>query len=320
MPQSVSSNVKTCERPLSSHQESVLEGLVIRIIALTLMQQTEVWLILKSHLGLKNESQLLSSHYPAAEKFLSKLLDTLNIRQLIHQIEDLLVSSDNRQQVYDFIRQSFNLTGLDQLNSVQLKQVLFFLKKNSSTTLKSQAWASQRKELNMLVSKLSTTTGKSEQMIWELIRNISGVKTNGQIMPKDYPLLISWLQVKQKLNLQSNINFSVVKEALRQLFEQKEWDKFVHHTQLRFEEASLATLTSAQVQDILYKAYIFQREQKTPSIKQFLQLQYNHILMPSIEPMKVLKAKRAQATIILAVVIFMSCTIIMIAAKSIMFW
>lgn len=317
-PQPVPSQAYVSERSLSSHQSSVLEGLVSRVIALTPMHRTEVWLMLKSYLGLKNESQLLSSHFPAAEKFLSKYLDSLNIRQLTHQIEDLLPSGDNRQRVYDFIQQSFNLKGLNQLNVEQLKQVLLFLKKSSSTTLKLQPWAAQLKEMNVLVSKLSTATGKSEQTIRESMRNILGVKTDGQVMPKDYPLLISWLEVQQKLSLQSNVTFRMLKKTLEQLFELHEWDSFIYHYQLRFQDTPQTILAPDQVQDVLHKAFAFKREKQRLSIKIFFQLQYNNLFMPFIDPMKVLNPNRAQATIFLAIVILVSCIFIMVAAKGIM--
>lgn len=317
-PQSVPEHAYVSERSLSPHQYSVLEGFVSRIIALTPMHRNEVWLMLKSHLGVKHESKLLSGHFPAAERFLSKYLETLNNHQLTRQIENLLPSGDNRQRVYDFIQQSFNLGGLNQLNVEQLNQVLLFLKNSSSTMLKPQPWAAQFNELNMLVSKLSATTGKSEQIIRESLRNILGVKTNRQIMPKDYPLLISLLHVQQELSLRSNITFSLLKKTLEELFELQEWNAFINDSQLCFQHTPQTILASHQVQDILHKAIAFKRKKQTPSIKNFFQLQYNHLFMPFVEPMKVTNPERAQATIILALVILVSCIMIMVAANSLL--
>lgn len=323
--QSVPSLAQVSDRPLSSHQHSVLEGLITRIVALNHGSHAEVWLMLKNSLGIKNDYPLLSSNFPAAEKFLSQRLETLNIRQLTHQIENLLPAGDNRQRVDDFIQQSFNLRKLDQLDYAQLRQVFLFLQNSPSTTVQPQRWVTQlllpaqAKELNTQIFKLATVTGKSEKIIRASMCNILGVKSSEQIKAKDYPFIISWLQVQQKLSLHSNITFLVLKDTLRQVFEPSEWNTFINEVQLRLQETPQAILTPAQVESLLHKAFVFQRQQKVPSINNFVQLQYNPLVTMFTEPMKVLKSKRTQATITLAIVILVSCVLIKIIGKGIVF-
>jgi hypothetical protein len=127
------------EQPLSTIQRTVLERLIIRLVALTQQQSAEVWAGVKHDLGLKNDAPLLSRHFPAAEQNLNQRLDTATqnhtTRQVISQLTELLGQGNNRQAVSDFIRQQFGQTALSQLTPEQLKTVLTLLQNNQISVL-----------------------------------------------------------------------------------------------------------------------------------------------------------------------------------------
>lgn len=122
------------EQPLSTLQRTVLERLIVRLVALTSQQNAEVWAGVKHELGLKNDAPLLSRHFPAAEQNLNTRLNTAQqnhtTRQTISQLTELLGQGNNRQAVSDFIRQQFGQTALSQLTPDQLKTVLTLLQNN----------------------------------------------------------------------------------------------------------------------------------------------------------------------------------------------
>lgn len=65
-------------------------------------QSAEVWAGLKQDLGLKNDTPLLSRHFPAAEQNLNQRLTssaptTLATCQIIQQLSDLLPQDNNHQ-------------------------------------------------------------------------------------------------------------------------------------------------------------------------------------------------------------------------------
>ena len=97
------------EQPLSTQQRTVLERLITRLIALTSQQNAEVWAGVKHDLGVRNDAQLQSRHFPAAEQNLNQRLTSAQqqhtTRQIISQLTELLGQGNNRQAVSDFIRQ-----------------------------------------------------------------------------------------------------------------------------------------------------------------------------------------------------------------------
>lgn len=122
------------ELPLSSQQRTVLERLITRIVALSQQQSAEVWAGLKHDLGMKNDTPLLSRHFPAAEQNLNQRLTSAQTshatRQIVQQLSDLLPQGNNRQAVSDYIRQQFGHSALSQLTPQQLKSVLTLLQNN----------------------------------------------------------------------------------------------------------------------------------------------------------------------------------------------
>lgn len=292
------------EQPLSTIQRTVLERLIIRLVALTQQQSAEVWAGLKHDLGLKNDAPLLSRHFPAAEQNLNQRLDTATqnhtTRQVISQLTELLGQGNNRQAVSDFIRQQFGQTALSQLTPEQLKTVLTLLQNNQiSVPQPLQRPATDRpllpaehNSLNQAVTKLAAATGESGKLIWQSMMELSGVKTGELIPAKHFTHLMTWLQARQTLSSQTSPTLQSVQTALKQPLDEVEWQTITDYARQNWQATPQMVLTTAQVQDILNQVFLH-RAERTSGVLEARNIQpiYSPLFAPIIESVKNLSTR-----------------------------
>lgn len=256
------------EQPLSTQQRTVLERLITRLISLTQQQSAEVWAGMKHDLGVKNDTPLLSRHFPAAEQNLSQRLGVAQQnhanRQVLSQLTELLSQGNNRQAVSDFIRQQYGQTALSQLKPEQLKNVLTLLQQGQLSIPQPQQrpatdrplLPAEHNTLNQLVTKLAAATGESGKLIWQSMLELSGVKSGELIPAKHFNHLATWLQARQTLSLQHAPTLQSLQAALKQPLEADELASLKEYAQQNGLIQPQTVLTSAQVQDLLNQIFL----------------------------------------------------------------
>lgn len=271
-------NGQAGEQPLSTQQRTVLERLITRLIAMTSQQNAEVWAGVKHDLGLKNDTPLLSRHFPAAEKNLNQRLDNaqqnLSHRQTLSQLTTLLNNGNNRQAVSDFIRQQYGQTALSQLTPEQLKNVLQLLQNNQLAIPQPQQrpgtlrpmLPAEHNTLNQLVTKVAAATGESGKLIWQSMLELSGVKTGELIPAKHFSHLVTWLQARQTLSTQTAPTLNTLQAALKQPLEPQEQQTLREYAQQSWQATPQTVLTTAQVQDLLNQILLKRIERSNDQI------------------------------------------------------
>lgn len=256
------------EQPLSTQQRTVLERLITRLISLTQQQSAEVWAGMKHDLGVKNDTPLLSRHFPAAEQNLNQRLGVAQQnhanRQVLSQLTELLSQGNNRQAVSDFIRQQYGQTALSQLKPEQLKNVLTLLQQGQLSIPQPQQrpatdrplLPAEHNTLNQLVTKLAAATGESGKLIWQSMLELSGVKSGELIPAKHFNHLATWLQARQTLSLQHAPTLQSLQAALKQPLEADELASLKEYAQQNGQIQPQTVLTSAQVQDLLNQIFL----------------------------------------------------------------
>lgn len=263
------------EQPLSTQQRTVLERLITRLTALTKQQSAEVWAAVKHDLGMKSDTPLLSRHFPAAEVNLNQRLlhaqQTHVTRQLLSQLSGLLSQGNNRQAVSDFIRQQYGQTALNQLTPEQLKNVLTLLQQGKLAIPQPQQRTptarpllpAEHNTLKQLVTKLAAATGEPSKQIWQSMLELSGVK-NGELIPaKQFTHLVTWLQARQTLSLQSAPTLETLQMALKQPLERAELTELQHYAQQTWNVLPQMALTSSQVLDLLNHVFLKRAERES---------------------------------------------------------
>ncbi|ASV56306.1 MULTISPECIES: flagella biosynthesis regulator Flk [Lelliottia] len=292
------------EQPLSTQQRTVLERLITRLVALTSQQNAEVWAGMKHDLGLKNDTPLLSRHFPAAEQNLNLRLNTAQqnhtTRQIVSQLTELLSQGNNRQAVSDFIRQQFGQTALSQLTPDQLKTVLTLLQSNQlSIPQPQQRPATERplqpaehNTLKQMVTRLAAATGESNKLIWQSMLELSGVKAGELIPAKQFTHLVTWLQARQTLSTQSAPTLHTLQAALKQPLEPREFEAVREYAQQNWQVTPQTVLTTAQVQDLLNQIFI-RRAERDGGVPEARNIQpiYSPLFAPVVETMKSLSAR-----------------------------
>lgn len=292
------------EQPLSTQQRTVLERLITRLVALTSQQNAEVWAGMKHDLGLKNDTPLLSRHFPAAEQNLNLRLNTAQqnhtTRQIVSQLTELLSQGNNRQAVSDFIRQQFGQTALSQLTPDQLKTVLTLLQCNQlSIPQPQQRPATERplqpaehNTLKQMVTRLAAATGESNKLIWQSMLELSGVKAGELIPAKQFTHLVTWLQARQTLSTQSAPTLHTLQAALKQPLEPREFEAVREYAQQNWQVTPQTVLTTAQVQDLLNQIFI-RRAERDGGVPEARNIQpiYSPLFAPVVETMKSLSAR-----------------------------
>ncbi|WP_449566975.1 flagella biosynthesis regulator Flk [Lelliottia nimipressuralis] len=292
------------EQPLSTQQRTVLERLITRLVALTSQQNAEVWAGVKHDLGLKNDTPLLSRHFPAAEQNLNLRLNTAQqnhtTRQMVSQLTELLGQGNNRQAVSDFIRQQFGQTALSQLTPDQLKTVLTLLQSNQlSIPQPQQRPATERplqpaehNTLKQMVTRLAAATGESNKLIWQSMLELSGVKAGELIPAKQFTHLVTWLQARQTLSTQSAPTLHTLQAALKQPLEPREFEAMREYAQQNWQVTPQTVLTPAQIQDLLNQIFI-RRAERDGGVPEARNIQpiYSPLFAPVVDTIKSMSAR-----------------------------
>ncbi|MCS2157125.1 flagella biosynthesis regulator Flk [Scandinavium sp. H11S7] len=305
------------EQPLSTQQRTVLERLITRLVALTSQQSAGVWAGMKHDLGLKNDAQLLSRHFPAAEQNLSQRLVSAQqnheVRQIVAQLTELLSQGNNRQAVSDFIRQQYGHTTLSQLTPDQLKNVLQLLQNNELAIPQPQQrpatdrslLPAEHHTLNQMVTKVAAATGESSKMIWQSMLELSGVKTGDLIPAKHFNQLMTWLQARQTLSDQKAPTLNTLQAALKQPMETQEFNALRDYAQQTWQATPQTVLTQAQVQDLLNQVFLKRVERAQDTVDtRYIQPIFNPFT-PFIENMKAMSARPGLMLVGLLVIIFL---------------
>jgi len=292
------------EQPLSTQQRTVLERLITRLISLTSQQNAEVWAGVKHDLGLKNDTPLLSRHFPAAEQNLNQRVNTAlqnhTTRQMVSQLTELLGQGNNRQAVSDFIRQQFGQTALSQLTPDQLKTVLTLLQSNQlSIPQPQQRPATERpllpaehNTLKQMVTRLAAATGEPTKLIWQSMLELSGVKVGEMIPAKHFTHLTTWLQARQTLSTQNAPTLHTLQAALKQPLDPQEFSAIRDYAQQNWQVTPQTVLTTAQVQDVLNQVFIRRADRETgvPEARH-IQPIYSPLFAPIVETFKSMSAR-----------------------------
>jgi hypothetical protein len=302
------------EQPLSTQQRTVLERLITRLVALTSQQSAGVWAGMKHDLGLKNDAQLLSRHFPAAEQNLNQRLQNAEqthvVRQIVAQLTELLSQGNNRQAVSDYIRQQYGQTTLSHLTPDQLKNVLQLLQNNQLTIPQPQQrpatdrplQPAEHNTLNQMVTKVAAATGESSKLIWQSMLELSGVKSGELIPAKHFNQLMTWLQARQTLSDQKAPTLNMLQAALKQPMEPHEFNALRDYAQQAWQATPQTVLTPAQVQDLLNQVFLRRVERSQDTLDtRYVQPIYNPFT-PFIENMKAMSTRPGLMLIALIVV------------------
>ncbi len=251
------------EQPLSPTQRTTLERLIVRIMSLSPLKAPELWAGLRHEVGVKNDAELQSRHFPAAENFLNGRLTQVQnnhaTRQLLQQLTGLLPQGNNRQAVSDFIRQQFGHTVLSSLSPDQLRQVLTMLQNGQMTIPQPQLsrnsdrtlLPAEHQTLNQQVVKLAAATGEQPSAIWTSVLKLVGLKSGDPIPSRHFPLLTQYLQVRQTLSQQHTPTLQMLEAALKHPPDSTEQRLLEDYSQQRFQATPQTVLTAAQAQDLL---------------------------------------------------------------------
>ena len=251
------------EQPLSPGQRTTLERLIVRIMSLSTLKAPELWAGLRREVGVKNDAELQSRHFPVAENFLNgKLTQVQNThatRQLLQQLTDLLPQGNNRQAVSDFIRQQFGHTVLSSLSQDQLRQVLTMLQNGQMTIPQPQLMRNsdrsllpaEHQTLNQQVVKLAAATGEQSSTVWSSALKLVGLKSGDPIPSRHFPLLTQYLQVRQTLSQQHAPTLHMLETALKHPLDRAEQQMLEQYSQQNFQATPQTILTTAQAQDLL---------------------------------------------------------------------
>jgi hypothetical protein len=305
------------EQPLSTQQRTVLERLITRLVALTSQQSAGVWAGMKHDLGLKNDAQLLSRHFPAAEQNLNQRLQNAEqthvVRQIVAQLTELLSKGNNRQAVSDYIRQQYGQTTLSHLTPDQLKNVLQLLQNNQLTIPQPQQrpatdrplQPAEHNTLNQMVTKVAAATGESSKMIWQSMLELSGVKSGELIPAKHFNQLMTWLQARQTLSDQKAPTLHTLQAALKQPMEPQEFNVLRDYAQQTWQATPQTVLTPAQVQDLLNQVFLRRVERSQDTLDtRYVQPIFNPFT-PFIENMKAMSARPGLMLVALIVVMIL---------------
>lgn len=266
------------EQPLSPAQRTTLERLIVRIMSFSTLKAPELWAGVRREVGVKNEAELQSRHFPAAEQYLNQRLTQAEngraTRQLLTQLTDLLPQGNNRQAVSDFIRQQFGQTVLSSLSQDQLRQVLTMLQNGEMAIPQPQQsrvtgrtlLPAEHQSLNQQIARLAAATGEPTGKIWGAALKLVNLTSGDPIPARHFPLLTQYLQVRQTLSQHSAPTLLVLEASLKQPLDHSERQLLDDYSQQRFQAMPQTILTPAQTQDLLNLLFARRAEkpQETP--------------------------------------------------------
>ncbi|MFT4271583.1 MAG: flagella biosynthesis regulator Flk [Pantoea sp.] len=304
------------EQPLSPAQRTTLERLIVRIMSLSTLKSPELWAGVRHEVGVKNDAELQSRHFPAAEQHLNSRLtqvqDSHATRQLLQQLLEKLPQGNNRQAVSDFIRQQFNQTVLSALSPDQLRQVLTMLQNGQMAIPQPQQTRSsdrtllpaEHQALNQQVTRLAASTGESPVKVLEDVLKLVNLKSGDPIPSRHFPLLTQYLQVRQTLSQQSAPTLHMLESSLKQPLTPSEQRLLEDYSQQRFQATPQMVLTPAQTQDLLNLLFSRRAEKNLEQPLAGSELRPQPIWAPWVSQLPAPLAQRPALTLSLALVVF----------------
>ncbi|OON39110.1 flagella biosynthesis regulator [Izhakiella australiensis] len=251
------------DQPMSPAQRTSLERLVVKLLAISSLKPAEIWAGIRHQVGVKNDNELLSRHFPAAEQFLNARLNEAQTshgtRQLLQQLTAMLPQGNNRQAVSDFIRHQFGHTVLSALTPDQLRQVLTMLQngqmaipqpKLNSPTDRSLLPA-EHQALNQQIAKLAATTGEPAAKIWTSMLKMVNLQSGDPVPSRLYPLLTQYLQTHQALSQHGAPTLNLLVASLKQPPAPEEHRLLENTLSQQFQLTPQSPLSSAQAQILL---------------------------------------------------------------------
>ena len=256
--------------PLTSAQRTTLERIIVKIMAISSLKSAELWAGIRHQAGVSNDSELLASHYPVAEHWLSEKLtqeqNNHSVRLLLQQLTALLPRGNNRQAVSDFIRQQFGQTVLSSLTRSQLQQVLTMLQNGQMDIPQPQQLRvtdrtllpAEHQNLQQQVIRLTISGGGTHASVWQNIFSLISLKNGDPIPSRYYPLLTQYLTARITLSTQTT-PFTL--QALLASLKQPPTGEEIRH--LNAGEQALSPsqpLTTVRAEDILHQLFRYRAE------------------------------------------------------------
>ena len=259
---------------LTSAQRTTLERIIVKIMAISSLKSAELWAGIRHQSGVKSDNELLSSHFPAAEKWLTdRLLQEQNARSariLLQQLTDLLPVGNNRQAVSSFIRQNFGQTVLSSQTQQQLQQVLTMLKNGQMDipspqqirTTDRTLLPAEHQSLQQQVLKLTISGGESPSSVWQSLFSLLSLKNGDPIPSRFYPLLTQYLQAKITLHTRTQpVTLAELLKSLKHPASDSETRQLIGYCEQQFPSVQGQQLTDIQAQDLLHKLFRLRAEQ-----------------------------------------------------------
>lgn len=248
---------------LTSAQRTALERIIVKILAISSLKAPALWAGIRHHVNVSGEAELLSSHFPEAEKWLQGILKQEQnnhlARRQLQQLTDLLPQGNNRQAVSEYIRHQFGQTVLSALTQAQLEQVLTRLQQGQitipqpvqTTTTARSLLPAEHSTLSQQVVKLSVANGESPISVWETLHHLVGLKDGDPIPAKHYPLLTQYLQARQQLVGQSSFPLPQLLQGLKHPASGQEIEQAAVYCQQHYQLTADMPLSRVQAQDLL---------------------------------------------------------------------
>lgn len=128
-------------------------------------------------------------------------------------------------------------------------------------------------------------------MIWQSMLELSGVKSGELIPAKQFTHLVTWLQARQTLSLQSAPTLQTLQAALKLPLEPNELTAIKEYAQQTYQIQPQTILTTVQVQDLLNQIFLRRVERERElNDPRHLQPIYSPFA-PMIETVKSLSAR-----------------------------
>ena len=275
-PQTSPSSASTA--PLTTAQRTTLERIIVKIMAISSLKSAELWAGIRHQAGVKNDNELLSSHFPAAEQWLSEKLrqaqNSHSERVLLQQLTDLLPKGNNRQAVSHYIRHHFGQTVLSSLTRPQLEQVLISLQNGSMDIPSPQLTpASDRsllpaehRSLQQLVIKLTIAGGGTHAAVWQNLFSLVALKNGDPIPSRYYPLLSQYLSARLALSTETTaVTLQSLLQSLKQPVSPHEHALITRNAQQNFQLSADQPLTGAQGEALLNALFRHRAEALQPT-------------------------------------------------------
>ncbi len=252
------------EAPMSQTQRATLSHLVQTLLLVSSLKPEEIWAAIYHQAGVKNEGELLSRHFLAAEQLLNQHIEQAEIshtcRQLLQQITSWFSVNNHRQAVESFIQQQFGHSALSALTPDQLRQVLLKLQNGQLSVpapalhdpMEESLSPEQHQTITQQIARLALATGESAAKIWLSMLDVVNLEQGAPLPSRLFPLLADYLQTRLRLSQHKALTLALLFASLRQPPSPSEQQRLESAAQLQFQAQSHTLLTLAQGEILLY--------------------------------------------------------------------